>query len=1084
MRYFTHMALGGTLGYAASRISGVPLIYMVPAGALGAAFPDIDHPDSWISKRIPGWSGTLALIQGNDDHPGGKKNKVFAHRGVVHSLYGVFGFLILSSMFFTFILRGHYPVLIALNLGFISHLYLSDLFCDGGVHLFKLKKRVKVPIHRSWVKTGSWSEYVFLGIVISLFLLICVYPSRVDYGSALKPYFDNLPLIIIVTVVVILSTIIGYRLRARTNKSKQTTTFSIEMPRDDESTLEAGTNLFQAIHGLRAPWYRRILEPQSHLVAEIVGSKDISFHLTVPNEREVPKRIQNIFHSYYPNIRLKKEDIEFLRAEKRTAMSQLKQTRHPVFPLKSTEYEEAKDPIEAITNALSHTPAGETRMIQIVVKPTGTAWQHKARRVRNRVREKGSLNVKTTPVLWILSDLVHSLIDILSEIISPTDKADDPSKMMSTAMIPEEVKEFNEEADAKLQRACFRTEIRLIVQSDTCKYDHVEALADAFRIYDWMNRLKKNRVWPWSHYIFLTLARDRMYPLCGSRTILDAQELGSIFHPPCVTVETRGLRRTLQREKETSTYVPEYGRQIGIAVDRETERFAALGHIDERLHIAAIGRTGLGKTEEIKALIEQGLATGGGVYLDPHGEAAKQLMGQISDKYYDRVLYWAPWDESVAFGFNVLEKSCDKDPSANEINLIVGNTIDVFQSTWQMSEVMVRLKHYLRYGLQTLLEYPEPMTILELEQLYVDNDFRRKLLEKIHNPAILSFWKDQWDKLQDRQKFDHIMSLLDRLSSVSLDVRMKHTLGQNRSQIDFIDLMDSGKFLIIDLDMGKLGEDNTRLLGTLIVSKLFQASMARKRRDRIFRMYIDEAENFMTLTYAKVLSQSRKFGLCQYLFVQYLDQLPEEVLFSVLGNVGTYMCLRSGINDAKLLAPYFTRNQLPEEVNRTIEDMLNLEPYTWLVKTSADKNAIPSFKMKSLPMLGDYSEEQAEFLMDSMFNWHCRGVKTRNEIEEEINSRRNLNGTNNNGGNNKTKEPVKVAQTVKAAHRQSANDDGGATQVTEQQANDSQQDNRPRGNNGDDKGPRNEASKNRENRPKGNGKKGKHKPDGGQVQKC
>jgi len=229
-------------------------------------------------------------------------------------------------------------------------------------------------------------------------------------------------------------------------------------------------------------------------------------------------------------------------------------------------------------------------------------------------------------------------------------------------------------------------------------------------------------------------------------------------------------------------------------------------------------------------------------------------------------------------------------PSVTEENLTVTNTIDVFESAWQMSAVMVRLKHYLRYGLQTLIEYPcpknESMTILELEPLFVNKSFRNMLLSKITNPAIQSFWHDQWDKLQDRQRFDHITPLLDRLSTISLDTRMRHTLGQSESHIDWIDLMDSGKFLVVDLDMGKLGKENTRLLGTLIVSKLFQASMSRKHRDRIFRMYIDEAENFMTYTYALILSQSRKFGLCQYLFVQFLDQLPEEVLMAVLGNVG------------------------------------------------------------------------------------------------------------------------------------------------------------------------------------------------------
>ena len=391
----------------------------------------------------------------------------------------------------------------------------------------------------------------------------------------------------------------------------------------------------------------------------------------------------------------------------------------------------------------------------------------------------------------------------------------------------------------------------------------------------------------------------------------------------------------------------------------------------------------------------------GGLYIDPHGEAAKQLLGQVGDCFLDRVLYWAPWDDQNALGFNVLEKS-SQDISPNEKNLIVGSTIDVFESSWKITDVMVRLLHYLRYGLQTLVEYPEPMTILELRPLYLQPDFRSKVLSKIDNPEIQEFWRDEWNKLQDRQKFDFIMSLLDRLSSVSLDDRMKHILGQDRSQIDFVELMDNGRFLIVDLDMGKLGESNASLLGTLLVSKIYQASMSRKRKDLIFRMYIDEAQNFMTYTYAKVLSQSRKFGLCQYLWVQYLEQLTPEVLSAVLGNVGTYICLRAGIEDAKLIAPYFARTQLKEEIDKTIEDIINLDPYHALTKTSVNKASMPPFKMKSLPMLREPDLTQAEFLVESTFNLHCKGVKTREEVDGQIYRRRNFSSDNGNtnGGDN------------------------------------------------------------------------------------
>jgi hypothetical protein len=565
-----------------------------------------------------------------------------------------------------------------------------------------------------------------------------------------------------------------------------------------------------------------------------------------------------------------------------------------------------------------------------------------------------------------------------------------PGPVANTTPMPTEIEEFEHYAEKKLTRNVFRSEIRLLVQSCRARYDHVEALADSFRVFDGYNRLKKNRVWPWNKGIFLSMVRKRRYPICGSRTILDAQELGCMFHPPGAQVHTRGRRRSFQREKEASVNPPSEGRIIGMAVDRGKERPVALSRVDETTHFIGFGRTGMGKTEWIKNLIHEGMRDGcGGLYIDPHGEAAKELLGQVDDCFLHRLLYWAPWDEEHALGFNVLEKSGDL-ISANEKSLIVESAIDVFESTWKITDIMVRLKHYLRYGLQTLVEYPGPMTILELRPLYLNADFRKAVLTSIENPEIHEFWRYEWDRLQERQRFDFIMSLLDRLSSIALDKRMKHILGQDESQIDFTQLMDEGKFLIVDLDMSKLGESNASLLGTLIVSKAFQAAMARQDRGRLFRMYIDEAQNFMTYTYAKVLSQSRKFGLCQYLWVQYLEQLTPEVCSAVLGNVGTYVCLRAGIEDAKLVAPYLSRSQLPEELDKTIEDIINLDPYHALVKTSTNKESLPPFKMKSLPMLRQPDPEQARFLVQSTFDLHCRRVKTREEIEREITGRQSI----------------------------------------------------------------------------------------------
>ncbi len=794
-------------------------------------------------------------------------------------------------------------------------------------------------------------------------------------------------------VSLFLVSIIILRWRKRLSRVVNNQTFEIQLPRDDDSSHEIAASLFNNLHGIRYPWYRRILAPQPHVTLEIHSSQDIAFYVSVPGEAGLPKRIKSIFTASYPNIACRESEEKLVGQGKRTVMCQIKQARHPAYALKATYFDadDGKDPMEAITNSLAGSEPGETRTIQILIKPIGALWHAKARGVINQVRKRRTINISTNRAVWALRGLVEIVGELLFG-MGEEGRQKDGGNNTNSGMLTEETKKFEEAAGDKLNRNSFRVEIRLMVQSDTARYHDVEALADAFGVYTWFNRLKRNRVWFYNRRLFLKLASRGLYPIFGSRTILDSEELASIYHPPGLRVQTRGLRRAYNREKETVLDLPSEGRLIGYAIDRDSKRPVALGKTDESLHVTVVGRTGMGKTEEILGLIQEGLRDreSGGLYIDPHGTAAKELCGRINPDFLHRIHYWAPWDESHSIGFNVLEKS--EIASTEELNLICANTVDVFHASWQMKAEFVRLKHYLRHGIMTLLSYPEPMTVMELYPLFIDPSFRERILRKVKDTELMSFWHDQFARLDKRQQIDHLMSLYDRLSTISLDRRLRRTLGQSRSQIDFRDLMDTGNFLIIDLDMGRLGEENARLLGTLIVAKVFQSALSRKHRERIFRMYIDEAENFMTLTYEKILSQSRKFGLCQYLFVQYLDQLPEEVLSAVLGNVGTLISFRAGVIDATLLAPYFARCQEDEELSKTVEDLINLPAYQCLVKTSVDKQSTPPFRMEALPMLPAVNEEQMHYVVIKMNAL----ARTCTEIDAEMDRRR---GAENNGDN-------------------------------------------------------------------------------------
>ncbi|MBN2028115.1 MAG: hypothetical protein JW854_15310, partial [Actinobacteria bacterium] len=383
---------------------------------------------------------------------------------------------------------------------------------------------------------------------------------------------------ILLPLCLFLVLITNLRWRRRFSRVANIRTFEIQLPRDDDSSHEIASSLFNSLHGIRYPWYKRILAPQPHVTLEIHSSQDIAFYISVPDEAGLPKRVRSIFTASYPNIVYRESEEELIGLGTRAVMCQIKQARHPVYALKTAYFDDddGKDPMEAITNSLSGSEPGETRTIQILVKPIGAWWHAKARCIINQVRKRRSIRISTKRVVWVL----RGLFEVAGELIFGMGEEEGQrygGTNTNSGMLTEETKKFEEAAGVKLNRNSFRVEIRLVVQSDNARYHDVEALADAFGVYTWFNRLKRNRVWFYNRRLFLKLSSRRLYPVFGSRTILDSEELASIYHPPGLRVETRGLRRAYNREKETVLDLPSEGRLIGYAIDRERRRPVALG---------------------------------------------------------------------------------------------------------------------------------------------------------------------------------------------------------------------------------------------------------------------------------------------------------------------------------------------------------------------------------------------------------------------------------------------------------------------------------------------------------------------------
>ncbi len=344
---------------------------------------------------------------------------------------------------------------------------------------------------------------------------------------------------------------------------------------------------------------------------------------------------------------------------------------------------------------------------------------------------------------------------------------------------------------------------------------------------------------------------------------------------------------------------------------------------DKRRHVYIIGKTGMGKTELLKNMIVQDILSGKGVgFIDPHGEAAEEILRFVPEERLKDVIYFNPSDIENPIAFNIME-----DVSAEYRHLIAGGLMGVFKKIWP-DVWSSRMEYILNNSILALLEVPGS-TLLGVNRLLSDPEWREKIVNQIKDPIVKSFWVKEFARYTQRYEVEATAAIQNKIGQFISTPLIRNIIGQERSTIDIRQAMDEEKILIMNLSKGKIGEDNSRLLGALLVTKLQLAAMSRvdtveyERKD--FVLYIDEFQNFSTDSFANILSEARKYRLSLVLAHQYIAQMEERVRDAVFGNVGTMITFRIGAEDAEFLEKEFS----PEFF---IEDMVNLPKQNIVVK--------------------------------------------------------------------------------------------------------------------------------------------------------
>lgn len=286
------------------------------------------------------------------------------------------------------------------------------------------------------------------------------------------------------------------------------------------------------------------------------------------------------------------------------------------------------------------------------------------------------------------------------------------------------------------------------------------------------------------------------------------------------------------------------------------------------------------------------------------------------------------------------------------------------------------MEYILNNAILALIEYPGS-TLLGINRLLTDKEYRKRVLGKVNDPVVKKFWLSEYANYTEKFQNEAIAPIQNKVGQFLSVSIIRNIVAQVKSTINMRELMDNGKIFIMNLSKGRIGEDNSRLLGGILITRLQLAAMERvdilepDRRD--FYLYVDEFQNFATESFANILSEARKYHLNLIMAHQYIEQLDETVRAAVFGNVGTLVVFRVGAADSLFLVNEFTPHC-------TEEDLVNLTKYDIYLKLMIDGVASQPFSATTLPPLNEPTGQEDKIIRVSREHY----AEPREAVEKKV----------------------------------------------------------------------------------------------------
>lgn len=700
------------------------------------------------------------------------------------------------------------------------------------------------------------------------------------------------------------------------------TTLLLKLPRDTEVTPEATQTFLSALTQINSvSFLKKLLGTKSQALALEIVLFDQQIRFQITCDRDLVPFIETQIQSNYPLVIIEQTQDPLI--DKKLEIKRLFLNKGSYYPIATFESFQDIDPLSSVLSVLSKGDPDEIGLVQIALEATSSSWQRKGA----LYAEKGTKN------------------------------EDGSYSPRSDANI------INE----KISYPGFKVTIRLAANTKQT----LRELVSSFGVFTRAdgNKFSSKKISQLKKKSALACLLQRKVE---DNQILNIQELATIWHLPSDKIKTTSIAWG-------TAVLSEPPEELPVAIDKTDEEKKEINYFakthfknretifgirtpDRRRHIWTLGKTGTGKSTLIANMAIDDLKKGRGLaVIDPHGDLIEILLDYVPKNRINDVIYFNPAD-SLPPTINPLEVK-----SREEAELAASGLLSIFTKIWA-NVWSARMEYILRNSFLTLAQTPGS-TLADVLKLLANKKFRDQIVEKIDDPNLVHYWREEYDKMPERLQKEAISPIQNKVGQFVLSPMIREIIGQPKGSFRIDDIMDDGKIFFANLSQGRIGEDNANLLGAMLITKIQLAAMhrvdIREQERRDFYLYVDEFQNFATTSFIKILSEARKYRLNLMLANQYMAQIPEDVQKAILGNIGTIISFTAGAEDAQILQKEFS------EVF-TESDLVNLSRYQVAIKLTIDGQSNRPFLAHTLPLPVSRNQNRPKVINASRQRWSRR----------------------------------------------------------------------------------------------------------------